>query len=600
MSRISDPDFLTRSTAASTGSPTGNVYFDLNNLTIELISDSDESSFSPNPLLNAGGDGGGVDLQALYSFFKEMWKSESDLPKYPFPMEAITAEQFEFRNGWRLTNSGDAGLVDSIPYIRNGGWAERDSAGVIQFEYAGIITLGNIESNHRVYYAFDDDTAKIDFDYDGRVNQPILVFTNGGTDERSKVLTVYIRSAPEGTVGNVTGFTYNQATTADIGVSTITTQVYRFPLAEAVDSNITLLDSEITGSPNDAVFDNIRIEYYASPGETISDTGTSFTVGVVIDARFSDTGDFPTLAQIYQYVQLQLRSASDINTAPGDEVGIHFGTLADPLLEFVGATLKTLRQSDNDGVFIEGVGNDFRNDVEFVDDSGAAQTYPFTVSVTLNFNQNMIDDANAKYYLFYSDITEVSPDATFGTATAVLVTESDAAVSPDPEVTGFLHDETPTGLTGPTSGTGASATGGGFVLDVTATSPDYDAAGNGELEGKVLVITSGDNAGRYFITSNTGTSITTDSDVPFDVTDASISYEIKEKNSTGTYNFVYDYTANDDGGRTSDANASVTLVGLGLHSAQYATATGTIEKLNTATITVSNPLERNYADPVGV
>jgi len=81
MSRISDPDFLTRSSAPSTGSPNGNVYFDLNNLTIELISDSDESTFSPNPLLNAGGDAGGVDLQALYSFIKDMWKSETDLPK---------------------------------------------------------------------------------------------------------------------------------------------------------------------------------------------------------------------------------------------------------------------------------------------------------------------------------------------------------------------------------------------------------------------------------------------------------------------------------------------------------------------------------------
>jgi len=590
MARISDPDKLVRSTNASNATPDGNVHFNLTNKTIELI-DSGVTGLSPNELDDAGGDAGGVDLQALYSFIKDMWKSESDLVKYPFPMEAITAEQFEFKNGWRLTKAADTPLVDSIPLIRNGGWAEKDTAGTVQYEYMGVVTLGNIESNHRVYWAFADDTTKTNFTYDGRVNEPVLVYTNGGTDERSKVLTVYIRSQPEGTTGNVTGYTFDQATTTDIGVSTISTQVYRFPLAEGVDSNISLLDSEITGSP----FSNMRIEYYASPGETITDTGTSFTVGVVIDSRITDSGDIPTLAQIYQWTQLQLRSAGDINTSPGDETSTHYGVLADPLVAFVGATLKTLRQSDNDGVFIEGIGNDYRNNVEFVDDTGTARAYPFKVSVTLNFNDNMINDANAKFFLFYTDITEVSPDATFGTANAVLVTDDSST-----NVTYFLHDTTPTGLTGPTSGTGASGTQGGTSIDVTATSPDYDATGSGELAGKVIVITSGNNAGRYFITSNTGTAITIDSEVPLDVTDGSMSYQIKDKNTAGTYNFVYAYTTNTDGGRTTDSDAAVTLVGLGLHTAQYATATGTIEKLNTASVTLTAPLERNYADPAGI
>lgn len=599
MARISDPDKLSRSANASNATPDGNVHFNPVNQTIELISTTDGYAAS-NELLDQGGDAGGVDLQALYSFCKEMWKSQADLVKYPFPMEAITAEQFEFRNGWRLTKAADTPLVNSIPYIRNGGWAERDTGGTIQIEYAGVITLGNIESNHRVYFAFDDDIARTDFTYDGRVNEPVLIYDAAVSpviDERSKVFTVYSRAAPEGVSGSVTGFTFDQATTTDIGVTTTTTQVYRFPLAEAVDSNITLLDSEITGSPHDAVFDDIRIEYYASPGETITDTGTSFTVGVVIDSNIDNGATVPSLAQIYMWTQLQLRTAGDINTAPGDEVATHYGELADPLVEFVGATLKTLRQSDGDGVFIEGVGNDFRNNVEFVDDAGAAQTYPFTVSVTLNFNDNMVEDANAKYFLFYTNIPEVSPDATFGTATAELVTESDGAVSPDPDVTGFLHDVDFTPTTGERIGTSnGSVVGGGNVFTYDG-SPDWTAS---DLVGQVLVITSGNNASRYFITANTGTTITVDAEIPFDVTDAAVSWELKTKNTAGTYNFVYDYTSNADGGRTPNADAAVTLVGLGLHSAQYATATGTIEKANTAGITLTAPLERNYADPVGV
>lgn len=595
MPRISDPDKLFRSANASNATPDGNVHFNLTNKTIELISSTDGwSAGSGNELLDQGGDNGGVDLQALYSFIKEQWKSETDLVKYEFPMEAITAEQFEFKNGWRLTSSGDYPLVDSIPYIRNGGWAERSVAGVIQKEYMGVITLGNIEATHTVYYAFNGDTAKTDFSYPGRVNEPVLVYNatvSPVVDKRSTVQTVFIRSAPEGTTGNVTGFTYDSATTTDIGVTTISTQVYRFPLAEGVDSNITLLDSEVTGG----VFADMRIEYYSS-AQTITDTGTSFTVGVVIDSNIDDGATVPTLAQIYQWVQLQLRSTGDINTSPGNETATHYGVLADPLVEFVGATLKTVRQGDDDGVFIEGIGNDYRNNVEFVDDGGTARTYPFTVSVTLNFNDNMINDANAKFFLFYTDITEISPDGTFGTANAVLVTES-SVISPDPEVAYFLHDTNFTPTTGERVGTtNASASQGGYTFTYDG-SPDWTT---NDLTGQVLVITSGNNAGRYFIASNTATTITIASDVAFDVTDAAMSWELKQKNTLGTYNFVYDYTANTDGGRTPDANAAVTLVGLGLHTAQYATATGTIEKTNTASVTLTAPLERNYADPAGV
>ena len=36
----------------------------------------------------------GVTGQAVYSFMKEEWKSDSNLIKFPFPLIAITEEQF--------------------------------------------------------------------------------------------------------------------------------------------------------------------------------------------------------------------------------------------------------------------------------------------------------------------------------------------------------------------------------------------------------------------------------------------------------------------------------------------------------------------------
>ena len=87
MARISDPDKLGRSDQDSnTVGTNGNVFFDLTNKTIELIAtDSFSGNLAnvpdtpANGLVDAGYNDGGVDLQALYSFIKEQWKSQTDL-----------------------------------------------------------------------------------------------------------------------------------------------------------------------------------------------------------------------------------------------------------------------------------------------------------------------------------------------------------------------------------------------------------------------------------------------------------------------------------------------------------------------------------------
>ena len=51
----------------------------------------------------------GVTLQALYSFIKLRWKDDNDLIKHPFPMIAITPEQFEFISDWNPVDSVNIG-----------------------------------------------------------------------------------------------------------------------------------------------------------------------------------------------------------------------------------------------------------------------------------------------------------------------------------------------------------------------------------------------------------------------------------------------------------------------------------------------------------
>ena len=132
----------------------------------------------------------GVTGQALYSFLKEEWKTDATLIPYPFPMVSITPEQFEFVEGWKPANDTTRNLMRSC------GWREINASDVVNREYMGIISLGNIDSSDTAYYAFSSDTAKTDFDFTGTVNQGIQTFgdsSNGNFDKRSDTLTVYIR-----------------------------------------------------------------------------------------------------------------------------------------------------------------------------------------------------------------------------------------------------------------------------------------------------------------------------------------------------------------------------------------------------------------------
>lgn len=126
----------------------------------------------------------GVTEQALYSFTKEEWKADTDLIAYPFPMIAITPEQFEFVDAWNPVD--DAGnSIRSRKLIRTGGWSEVAVDGTLLAQYTGVVTLGSFEDETPVtgdlaYYQLGDDptdtTSTIDFDFTGPVNEAIQVY----------------------------------------------------------------------------------------------------------------------------------------------------------------------------------------------------------------------------------------------------------------------------------------------------------------------------------------------------------------------------------------------------------------------------------------
>jgi hypothetical protein len=325
----------------------------------------------------------GVSGQALYSFLKEEWKNDASLIPYPFPMVSITPEQFEFVEGWVPAN-------DTTRYlIRFAGWREINASSVLEREYMGIVSLGNIDSSDTAYYAFSSDAAKTDFNFTGTINQAIQTFgdsSNGNFDKRANTLTVYIRAQ---------GKTYGSATSTSIGLTALNYIANRFPLAESTDSKITASDVTIA---NDAPYTGMSITYGATT-RTIG--GVSYNFNIVVD------GNGGTTQQIYEFVQYSLRQATDIDAGAGSQVG----QLADSLMSFAGDTLKTTT-----GVAIDDFQAGDRNNLVFTDTGGTERTFPFLATGTISFNANLVSDSDAIYRMFFT--------SGFGTGSAIIVDDN--------------------------------------------------------------------------------------------------------------------------------------------------------------------------------
>lgn len=333
----------------------------------------------------------GVTLKALYSFLKEEWKNDTNLIKFPFPMGPITDEQFELINGWDFLND------NSMNLIRNAGWAVVNVSGGVTAMYAGVITLGSLESDDQVYYQQAVGGASTNIVLTGPVNQAVQIYSDPNGDgstadgfDRRSVLNLFVREWQQ---------TYAKSTLSDIGVSQMTYQAYRFPLTSSADLKVTHTESAVS---TNAPYTGINITYYGTnQNRTIG--GTAYPFRIIIN------GNNATAEQIYEKVQYQLRQNSDIDAGAGTVTG----KTANDLLYFVGDTLKT-RQ----GVYIDNYNTNDINRIVFTDQNGIERTFPYVATLTLNFGANLVNDPAAVYRVFFS--------SGYGTASAITVNDKDA------------------------------------------------------------------------------------------------------------------------------------------------------------------------------
>lgn len=398
MALITDPDLLADS-AADDGSQ--EVYVNTTTKKIKLVTVGNLST-------------DGVTLKALYSFLKEQWKNDpntKNLAAFPFPMIPITDEAFEFVDGWDLFN-------DTARYlIRTGGWTVRNTSGNVTQQWAGIVGLGSIESNDQLYY-YQGTGSPINFQLQGQVNQAIQilkdddgdgVFAEGSDYDRRSSLTLYGREQAQ---------LFGKSTLTDIGVTQMASQVYRFPISTAADLKITTADTGIkvsgTGYPADvAPYDAMTITYHATPQSRSGLVGGSYNFGITVDANGQ------TLQKAYEFVQYALRQDADI----ADGATVVTGKTADPLMHYVGDTLYTDAATNpaggGTGVFITNFATADQNSVFFTDNTGTQRQYPYSATLTLTFNSNLVSDGAAEYWVYFTTLPGAGND--WGEAGAVLV-----------------------------------------------------------------------------------------------------------------------------------------------------------------------------------
>lgn len=363
-------------------------------LTTDIVVDTTAKTIeikTTGAVTNAGSTGG-VSGQCLYSWLKEQWKSSSTFIKFPFPMEAITPEQFEFINGWAPKDDTTRNL------IRTAGWAEKSAAGAVKRKYMNVISLGSLGATDQPYFRWNTG-SKTNFAFQGPINQAIQIYgdaSNGNFDysDGGDTLTLYVREQ---------GKTYASATNLTIGASILTYKSYAFPLSNATDLKISASDATIAAN---APYTGITVEYFGTDQNRNID-GTSAPFRIIV----TDATGTATTQQIYEKIQYLLRQNSDIDSGAGTVTG----ATADALAAFVGDTLVGATS-----VAIDGLNANYLNSVELYDKNGVKRLYPFVAAGTINFG-SQAGSGDFKYWLFFA----TNPAGDFGTSNAVIVNDKD-------------------------------------------------------------------------------------------------------------------------------------------------------------------------------
>ena len=338
----------------------------------------------------------GVDMNALWSFFVDKWATATYKP-YPFPMNKVDNRSGQYifgrdpggtYNGWKPADDTTRQM------LRNGGWNEYSSAGVLNRVYFGAVLQGGVSAGSQCYYQKESGGAAINYTFTDLPNEARQVYgdaSNGNFDHRT-----FFKS-----FNRTYGYTFDDVSLTDISESATGPYKLPFGINTSADLNLTANDTNVVLTP----YDTCTIAYNSATSNATIGAGSYPFKKYITHTNL-------TRYQIYTRMQYLLRQNSDINT--GGTAGAVTGKTADLICWFVGPTLYTR-------AFFTPIAADL-NDVVFIDDNGVERVFPYASAGTLNFNANLTSGGTGYYTLYY---TTTPGGDDFGEGTAIIVKDKD-------------------------------------------------------------------------------------------------------------------------------------------------------------------------------
>lgn len=391
MTKIVDPDLLTY---IVNGVPTTeNVQINTATKTIRLVAGGSLDAVD------------GVTGQCLFSKIKEIIRASAILISVPLPIrEMIHDESMELINGWTLYDTASRNMVRDcgIAYIH--ATTLKPTAMFACFVSLGALAAGTTASDF--YYTLSNSPSAAISSFANvvtgatyGVNELVQIYsdTNGdGTpdyDYRSYA-KVFLRRQ---------GYTYDEASNADIGYPALTYKKYNFPITHVVDAGVTKSDAVVD------LYTGMSITWYAASQSASLGTNGPYGFHVIVD------GNGHTHDEVYSWVQRQLRRSADIDADTGNA---KTGQVTPALVFMDGTKLKTKLQPTG-GVHVSNLAATSYNLIEEADDGGVFRTYPLSVPVLCEFDSYFQSDAASYFWVFKT--------SDYGTPSATPVLDTSSA-----------------------------------------------------------------------------------------------------------------------------------------------------------------------------
>lgn len=508
----------------------------------------------------------GVSWQALYSKIVDLWTTAA-YNDFPFPFYALDVLSGQYLmgtdgatyNGWVFADDASRG------YMRDGGWSEYNSSGVLGRQYVGIVSLGTVSSGAQLYYQTTSTGSPVNFIYTDAVNQGVQVYGDIAAD--STTTTFDTRTFFKGYVREQQK-RYKDSVLADTGKTATGAYLVNLLLSNETDLDVLVADGSIGTSP----YSEINVKYFASAfNKDVDTSGTNRAFGIVVEVGTHSGVDGSGAS-----------AATTLTSAAG---GI---TIAN----YYGGTL-TIHSGAAKGTYtISGSG-------------GSATTVPITTGLLgtasgASFTLQRAAPVSASLQQIYTKVQYLLRQNSNinGLASAGAVTGKTASmllnfVGPNLKA-GFYVPANPNG-----GGTGVTILGyaaadvNSFTsYDNTGSTRDYPYAAAGTLNCNANLTASSTGYYRMYFTTNPAGNYGTSSAVT--VNDAS-GNPIAGTITSGSINFTFDYTGNVQGGRAGGTDAAVTVVAGNAAHAKPVVATGTLNASKAISISLVAETDRAYA-----